>query len=363
MKDEVLGQRQRVRTRLLGTRYSELGRKGKASRVIKLFLGLSSVLFLLFVAFGPFETPNETTGSVAPSAWYLDWTTKLKIGRKGLEQSDGDGRFGSSLGNSAFVSDESDFQGQENPTGIGGQDPAIDRRDSRYPWGTDKLSNDIRTSMADAGRLYLGFGIIAGFFGVLTAVGLATFAEWPIRTRIPISTTAAGGSARTAGAFRFFLALIEIFPKFLLLLWLYFCLPISREYSFALAMLIYNAFAATSLFRSRIDQYLHSEPYLYALEIGLPSRHIYLKHLLGRELFPLVLTQLPVMISSYIIWDCTLAYFDLSSGASWGKLILDGSSSLEYTFWIAMGALLVTVVGLYVLSDSLQEFNSNVKRS
>lgn len=236
-------------------------------------------------------------------------------------------------------------------------------------WGQDQQGKNYRQEMGLGAQFYIIWGLVACVSAVAIAIFLGTLIEWPSRSHLPLPHHPSWFRRGLRNLSIAFLELVDNVPKLLLLLAAYQIFGLVNHVTFSFGMAVFLMLGATALFRERISAYLTSEPYIYALEIGLSPSRIYCDHLLGRTLFPLFLVQIPFMVSAFILWESTLAFLNNAVQMhSWGQLIVvnrttvdhlvkDGPKTVSYdwSFWIPLVSLIFVVSALYLLGDALRE--------
>jgi ABC-type dipeptide/oligopeptide/nickel transport system permease subunit len=232
---------------------------------------------------------------------------------------------------------------------------AVQRDQASAPWGTDGAGHSVREWMGRGATSYILYGLVASFIGMLGGLGFALMTEWFTRPAIPLPHKPSAVRRHIKGVGRATLETVDSIPKFLLVLAIFAAGHLSIT-KFSIGMGIFLMFGTAALFRERTASFLASEQYLYALEIGLHPARILFVHLVRRQLVPLLLVQLPFMLSTFIMWEATMSFINFQAlNTSWGDLIKNSYDTGGYLFWIPMVSLLFVVSSLYLLGDAVKE--------
>lgn len=326
--------------------YAPRGRRLSLSCRIRLIYGLLGFAFLCFTAsWSILDRSGYAESLVPPTAWYWKWVPRGVNGSSGETA----GTSANSKTGPIIESEESQLlrKGVQPQAVIGSQLSAS--------WGTDGQGRSLRWVMGEGAADYLAFGILASLIGALGGVAWGLLAEWPTRQRIPLPHQPSWWRHLFVAAAREFRAALDNVPKYILLLALFAIGRVSMP-KLTMAFAVFLLFGAAGLFQSVTSTYLSSEPYLYALEMGLSRRRIILIHLIRREITPYLIVQLPFMLSLFILYESTLTWLGwYGSDGSWGSLIKTYMPHENWCFWIPIISLLIVVSALYVLGDALRE--------
>ncbi len=324
-----------IRSSWRWTVYSSGGVGRPISHYLKLAYGIFGVCLMVYIAVLGMNDQEVTSDSnLNPSSWYWSW---LANDREATDQ--------------VFIDDD-DFLTDE--------DIMKEEADNVQtpPWGTDRRGNNVRYWMGKGAIDYILYGSLATILGLVGALGLALLTIWPARPRIPLPHTPSRWRRFLRWSGVSFLEMIDNVPKFLLLIALFSIQGGNLTVmSFTLGMAVFLMFGSTILFQERFSSFFDSEQYLYAQEIGLSRNRIFLVHLLKRRVLPLLPVQLPFMLSAFVLWESTMAYFDwkVPEISSWGQLIKMNQGSDSAGYYIPLITLLIIVSSLYLLGDALRE--------
>lgn len=326
-------------------KFSPQGRSARAGLYVKLAYGIFGLAFLAHTAWHIDANLNEPAEpNLPPVSWYWQFlpSQPAVAGSEGsLDIETDDDPFADEI-----IADE------ESQSDFGAGETSADSLQAL--WGTDLNSRSIRIWMSKGARDYIIYGILASLLSIVLALGWAMVSAWPTRPRLPLPYHPSGWRLYSRRLTESFLEVIDNFPKFLLLLVLLAFYKIDIV-SYTLAISLFLMLGSVVLFRSRILHYLESEQYLYALEAGLSPSRIFLVHLLKRQLLPVILVQVPFMLSSFILYESTLAYLSWqASSHSWGYLIKESGVG-NPAFYIPLVSILLVVSSLYILGDALRE--------
>lgn len=326
--------------------YAPRGRRLGLSCQIRLVYGLLGFAFLCFTAsWSVLDRSGNAESLVPPTAWYWRWIPGSETG-----SSDSNSRMSANLKTAPTIESE-----ESQLLGRGNLPQRVNESRAGAPWGTDGQGRSLRWIMGEGAADYLAFGIIASLIGVLGGVGWGLLAEWPTRQHIPLPHRPSWWRHLFVAAAREFRAALDNVPKYILLLALFAIGRVSMP-KLTIAFAVFLLFGAAGLFQSVTRAYLSSEPYIYALEMGLTRRRIILVHLIRREIAPYLIVQLPFMLSLFILYESTLTWLGwYGSDGSWGALIKTYMPHQNWCFWIPIVSLLIVVSALYVLGDALRE--------
>ena len=317
------------------TVYSPGGVGRPISHYIKLAYGVLGVCLMVYIAMFGMKNQSATSDSnLNPSSWYWSWLAKA--------QDDSDQLL---LDEDMFFTDEFEEETDEESA-------------STPPWGTDSRGNNVRYWMGKGAADYILYGSLATILGLAGALGLALLTIWPARPRIPLPHTPSAWRRFMRWSGKSFLEMIDNVPKFLLLIALFSIQGGNLTVmSFTLGMAVFLMLGSSILFQERFASFFASEQYLYAQEIGLSRNRIFLVHLLKRRILPLLPVQLPFMLSAFVLWESTMAYFDwkVPEISSWGQLIKLNHGTDSAGYYVPLITLLIIVSSLYLLGDALRE--------
>jgi len=312
--------------------YTPSGSVHSGGHYLKLTYGMLGVFFLIYIALSGSVAEDEPEGyNIAPSAWYWQW---LVDGEKEDE---------------LFSTDMDEFYDEADFSDAGEEVKTC-------TWGTDRTARNLRGYMGAGAVNYLLYGLIASLMAIVWGIGWAMLTEWPVRPFLPLPhrPTALDQGLHRIGIS--FLEIVDNVPKFLLLLVIFFMWDLSAI-NFTFSMGIFLMFGIAVLFQERFRAHFSSEQYLYAMELGLSPWRIFLVHLLKRQVAPLLMVQLPFMLSAFILWEATLSYFNwlVPGFSSWGQLIQSNMMQDNWSYRIPLVSILFIISALYILGDTLRE--------
>jgi ABC-type dipeptide/oligopeptide/nickel transport system permease subunit len=215
--------------------------------------------------------------------------------------------------------------------------------------------------MGQGGQGYILYGLLTCCISIMGGLFLATATEWSVRQKLPMpfETSKLNRTINITGLT--LIELVDSIPKFLLLLSIY-AISGLTTLKLAIAMGIFMIFGVAAIFRELFASFLSSEQYIYALEIGMSQWRIYLNHIIKRNLGAILMIQIPFVLSSFILYESTLTYFNINNPglSSWGLLIRSNlAKNAEYAFRIPMISILLVVSSLYVMGDAMRELNDH----
>lgn len=312
--------------------YTPSGSVHSGGHYLKLIYGILGTCFLIYIALSGSVAEDEPTGyNIAPTDWYWQWLVDR-------EEED-----------EFFSTDMDEFYVEADFSDAGEEVRAC-------TWGTDRTARNLRRYMGAGAANYLLYGLAASLMAIVWGIGWAMLTEWPVRPFLPLPhrPSALDRSLNRVGIS--FLEIVDNVPKFLLLLVIFFMWDLSAL-NFTIGMGFFLMFGIAVLFQERFRAHFSSEQYLYALELGLSPWRIFLVHLLKRQVVPLLMVQLPFMLSAFILWEATLAYFDwmVPGFNSWGQLIQSNMTQDNWSYRIPLVCILFIISALYILGDALRE--------
>jgi peptide/nickel transport system permease protein len=193
-----------------------------------------------------------------------------------------------------------------------------------HPFGTDDLSRDILSRVANGGRISLAVAILAVSLSVTLGAAIGLVAGY-------------SGGAVDAALMRLVDAALAIPRLFLLLL----VLAVWEQVPIAVLILLIGAtgwFGTGRLVRGEALR-LREESYVRAAEaLGASRRRIIFRHLLPNTAGPLLVVPLPT--------------------ASWGGMIFDAKSVLVAAPWAGIFpglAIVITVLSANLFGDALRD--------
>ena len=215
-----------------------------------------------------------------------------------------------------------------------------------HPFGTDDLSRDILSRVANGGRISLSVAILAvGLSVTLGAVIGLVAGYW--------------GGAVDAALMRLVDAALAIPRLFLLLL----VLAVWEQVPVAALILLIGAtgwFGTGRLVRGEALR-LREESYVRAAEaLGASRRRIIFRHLLPNTAGPLLVAA-TLGIGDVILLEAGLSFLGLGvplPTASWGGMILDAKSVLVAAPWAGIFpglAIVITVLSANLFGDALRD--------
>lgn len=248
------------------------------------------------------------------------------------------------------------------PSAEGGEFPVTQEapaeKDVNFPWGTTVKGENIKLWMSRGAEKYIEYGSLAVVISLLGSILWLLCTEWPARPMLPLPhkpsmwrrTLKVGGKST--------LDAVDTLPKIFLLLAMYTIdgLTVTK---FTIGMGIFLMLGSAAILRTRLEQYLATERYIYALELGQRPYRIFFKHFLCRESISLVLVQIPFALCSFILYETTIAYIGLSLSDmhSWGQLLKENYDFRSYSHWafaIPLLSLFLVITSLYLLSDAMK---------
>jgi peptide/nickel transport system permease protein len=215
-----------------------------------------------------------------------------------------------------------------------------------HPFGTDDLSRDILSRVANGGRISLSVAILAVGLSVTLGAGLGLVAGY-------------WGGAVDSALMRLVDAALAIPRLFLLLL----VLAVWEQVPVAALILLIGAtgwFGTGRLVRGEALR-LREESYVRAAEaLGASRRRIIIRHLLPNTAGPLLVAA-TLGIGDVILLEAGLSFLGLGvplPTASWGGMIFDAKSVLVAAPWAGIFpglAIVITVLSANLFGDALRD--------
>lgn len=314
-------------------KFSPSGSVRTFAHYAKLVYGILGLCFFIYAALmvSPVESQLDAK-NLPPSSWYWMWLVSDTAEDAAESEDDDDLGFSETIDSAA-----------------------VQRDQTLAPWGTTGAGRSVQEWIGIGAGSYILYGIVASIIGMLGGLGFALMTEWFTRPAIPLPHKPSAMRRVIRGIGRTSLEVVDSIPKFLLVLAIFAAGHLSVA-KFSIGMGVFLMFGTAALFRERTASFLASEQYLYALEIGLHPARILFVHLVKRQLVPLLLVQLPFMLSTFIMWEATMSFIDFQVlNNSWGHLIKNSYDTGGYLFWIPMLSLLFVVSSLYLLGDAVKE--------
>jgi ABC-type dipeptide/oligopeptide/nickel transport system permease subunit len=214
-----------------------------------------------------------------------------------------------------------------------------------HPLGTDQYGRDTWSRLVFGGRTSLAVGVIAVLLGGLFGVGSGVVAGYR-------------GGAVDLVIMRLCDAAFA-FPGILLAIAITAVLgPGVTTVALAVGVVTIPAFAR--LARSTSVAERQREYVMAAQSLGATESRVMLRHVLP-SLAPVVLVQLQVAMAQAVLLEAGLSFVGLGARPpwpSWGSMLSESRNYLEDAPWMAIFpglALLVLVLGLFLLGDALQD--------
>jgi peptide/nickel transport system permease protein len=215
-----------------------------------------------------------------------------------------------------------------------------------HPFGTDDLSRDILSRVANGGRISLSVAILAVGLSVTLGAAMGLVAGY-------------WGGAVDAGLMRLVDAALAIPRLFLLLL----VLAVWEQVPVAVLILLIGAtgwFGTGRLVRGEALR-LREESYVRAAEaLGASRRRIIFRHLLPNTAGPLLVAA-TLGVGDVILLEAGLSFLGLGvplPTASWGGMIFDAKSVLVAAPWAGIFpglAIVITVLSANLFGDALRD--------
>ena len=215
---------------------------------------------------------------------------------------------------------------------------------SKFLLGTDQEGRDLLSRLAYGARLSLGISVLANLLAITVGVSMGAAAAWwrgwpeVIIMRITDVMLA--------------------FPALLLAL----ALVAIKGPSLTIVIIVIGMVSWTGLCRITYGQVLSLREREWvdaARATGVGGRRILIRHILPHLSGP-ILVYGTLGIGLTVVFEGSLAYLGLSvprPAPSWGRMIFDGSSELQY-YWLIIFpslALFITVLGFNMLGDALRD--------
>ena len=216
--------------------------------------------------------------------------------------------------------------------------------DASFPLGTDRLGRDVLAGLVHGTRASLAVGIAAALVAVVIGSLIGTLAGF------------AGGLIdealmRVVDAF-------QIVPAFLLAL--AFVSVVGASLPVVVLAIALGAWTAPArLARAEVLSIRERDYVAAARVIGMRPLEIALREILPNALPP-VLALSSVIVASSVLIEAALSFLGLSDPniVTWGSMISEGRNVLRSAPFLSIVpgiALMVTVLGVYLLSEGLAE--------
>ena len=215
-----------------------------------------------------------------------------------------------------------------------------------HPFGTDDLSRDILSRVANGGRISLSVAILSVALSVTLGAAMGLVAGY-------------WGGAVDAALMRLVDAALAIPRLFLLLL----VLAVWEQVPLGVMILLIGAtgwFGTGRLVRGEALR-LREEAYVRAAEaLGASRRRIIFRHLLPNTAGPLLVAA-TLGVGDVILLEAGLSFLGLGvplPTASWGGMILDAKSVLVAAPWAGIFpglAIVITVLSANLFGDALRD--------
>lgn len=179
--------------------------------------------------------------------------------------------------------------------------------------GTDRDGKDIFQRLLSTSVNYLGPGISSALIAVLFGGLFGAFRGYS-RNKILLSF------------WDLIFVIMESFPKILLVL----LVSYSTNYNIwgiVFSVAFVNSMKISGVVQSGIEHFKNNQFIEAAEEIGASAFRIVFLHILWFNYRKNVFVQFIYAFSSFIIYECTLSYFNISTSLgvdTWGKMIVDG---------------------------------------
>ncbi len=221
--------------------------------------------------------------------------------------------------------------------------------------GTDRSGRDVFIILVSSSKYYLLSGIISAFLTLIMGCLMGAVRGYSENTLIVKVSDYA-------------YSVLESFPKVLLL----FIVGYAFNYSMwgiIISISIISSMKTSNVIQGAIEHFKENQFIEAAKEIGASDFSIIFKHILWVNYKSNILIQFIYAFSGFIIYECTLAFFNISCNTNidtWGKMIYDGVGGRDGQYLIhgilwpsipPILAILSIIFSFNVIADKLGKTN------
>jgi ABC-type dipeptide/oligopeptide/nickel transport system permease subunit len=334
----------RFRWSITRRRFHPRGRRKSPFFYLKMLYGIAGLAFLVATAVErpspEFENASKGTEvfvDIAPSSLIWRWLSPSDTPSRELRDSQGDDLGFSSLANVR----ETDRTWRES-----------------FPWGTYQNGKNIKLEMSRGAAQYLRLGALAVVICLGGSALWLLVTEWVARPQLPLPYNPSWLRNWLRDGGRWALDAVDTLPKIFLLIGVYSIGGLSII-KFAVGMGVFLMLGTAAILRARLQYYLSTERYIYALEMGQSPRWIFFRSFLCREALTILIVQMPFAFGGFILYETTISFlkFNLAEMHSWGRMIIE-NYDVGYGHWslfIPLLSLMFVVTSLFILTDATRD--------